>query len=249
MFKIYPTNYRINNCENIFVLYINNKIEYCNNSLTLSHIIIDKPSLNDHHLNDLNNRPNVCLIEYKNAYCKSKVHDTDLINCVKYVHSTNKYIPVRKRLHYDIGLCKLYNKYIVDDTKYDSSYYNIIKYYHQEYLDFKPAFDKILNIYDRAIKTNRYDILKYLNIPINDNFIIVCDTNTIMYENYIKIGSYDLDKSILFNGINDSYYKNMSDEWCSKLPREKVIERYNKVITERFQTGSFRCEFKSNEII
>ena len=260
MFKIIPTDYYVkNDFENIFILYINNKIQYLHSNLTLSHIIIDKPSLDDMHLYYLNNSPNVCLIEYKNAYCKSKVHDTDLINCVKYVHSTNKYIPVRKRLHYDNGLRNLYKDYIVDDNNYDSSYYNIIKYYHQEYLDFKPAFDRILNTYTRAIKNNRYDILEYLNTPINENFAIVCDTNTTMYKNYIETGKYDLDNSIIFDKTNENYKSNdlgskadlgsLNLEWYYKLPRDKIKERYYKVITDHLQIGNLVFDDINSEII
>ena len=232
MFKIHAYNgiARFNENENIFVYYCANKV-FCRSNLTLSHVIINVPHLDPNHLNNFGNSPNICLIEYLNDYCSSVVTDFDVINCNKYIRSKNKYIHIRKSLHYDGGLRNLYKNYIVDDGC-DLSYYNIIKYYHSEYLDFKPVFDKILNIYNKAIKNNRTDILEYLNIHINTDFIITCDTNTTMYENYINTGKYDLDKSIILNGINDIDYKNKNDEWNNKLPREKIKYRYNEIISE-----------------
>jgi len=220
--------------ENIFMMYLN-KILHPMSNLTLSHIIIDLPYIDENHLNGYSNCPNICIIDYKNYYSPANVFDFDVINCNKYICSENKYIHVRKALHYDGGLKDLYKNYIVDDIDYDSSYYNIIKYYHNEYMDFKPAFDKIIEIYEKIIKNNRNDILKYLNIPLN-GFIITCDTNTIMYENYINTGMYDLDKSIILKGLNDVDYENKNDEWNNKLHCEKIIHRYEQVISydERF---------------
>ena len=248
MFKIHAyNNERFNENENIFVYYCVNNV-HCISNLTLSHIIINVPNLSSDHLNNFGNSPNICLIEYLNGYCPSSVTDFDVINCNKYIRSENKYIHVRKSLHYDGGLRTLYSKYIVNDSRWDSSYYNTIKYYHSEYLDFKPAFDKILNIYEKAIKNNRTDILEYLNIPINTDFAIVCDTNTIMYENYINTGKYDLDKSIILNGINDINYENKNTEWTNKLPREKIEYRYDKVISEDEQIHSLKNNHDLSEI-
>ena len=241
MFKIHNQASVIPENENIFVLYWNNG-DYAGirKSLTLSHIIIDLPQLDQNHLqSNFCNMPNICLIEYKNAYSDAAVFDFDVINCVKYVQD-NKIIPIRKSLHYDVGLYEVYKNYIVDRNNLMfefnlSSYYNVIKYYHSEYLDFKPAFDKIIDIYNKCIETGRTDILEFLgfldgNDANNGNFIITCDTNTTMYENYINTGKYDLDKSIIFNEINDLNYKNENSEWNAKLHRDKIKYRYDMII-------------------
>ena len=69
-----------------------------------------------------------------------------------------------------------------------------------------------------------------------------------MYENYINTGKYDLDKSIILNGINDINYENKNTEWTNKLPREKIEYRYDKVISEDEQIHSLKNNHDLSEI-
>ena len=156
------------NYKNVFVMYTKSNSPHIN-SLTLSHLIIDSTEISYNHLYYMSNNPNICLIEYLNDFCDFPSSlDFDVIQCNRYIKSENIYMPIRKKLHYDAGLYRLYQDYIVANGNSINEYYNSIKYYHHEYLDFKPVFDKILKIYNDLKSEDRYDILKKLNM--DDNF-------------------------------------------------------------------------------
>jgi len=61
----------------------------------------------------------------------------------------------------------------------------------------------------------------------------VCDTNTKMYRNYILTGEYDLNNSIILNGMDEENFKCKDNKWNELLPRDKILERYNKIIQDR----------------